>query len=197
MLPNLKRIRPEETRIVGAAFFTLFGAMTGHLLMETARDALFLASIPPSRLPWVYLGVAITALVLVRAQRAVLRQARGGGWLVGSLIGGAAVTFAFWLGLSPSAVAGLYALYVWSGVLVTVLVVQFWSLLGDLFTVQQAKRLYPFMGAGAVLGALTGAGFANVIAQASADRNLLLAAAITFALAAIPARMMPTVPQES
>jgi AAA family ATP:ADP antiporter len=197
MFPSLKRIRPEETRVVGAAFFTLFGAMTGHLLMETARDALFLASVPPSQLPWVYLGVAITALVLVRAQRAVLRQARGGGWLVGSLIGGSVVTLSFWLGLSSSAVAGLYALYIWSGVLVTVLVVQFWSLLSDLFTVQQAKRLYPFMGSGAVLGALAGAGAANVIARASADQNLLLGAAITFALAAIPARMLPAVPRES
>ena len=52
-------IRPTERRGVLAAFLTMAAAMAAHQLLETARDALFLASLPASRLPWVYLAIAV------------------------------------------------------------------------------------------------------------------------------------------
>ncbi len=38
--------------------------MAAHSLIETARDALFLARLPPTRLAWVYLAIAVVSLVL-------------------------------------------------------------------------------------------------------------------------------------
>jgi len=38
--------------------------MAAHTLLETARDALFLARLPPSRLAWVYLAIAVVILGL-------------------------------------------------------------------------------------------------------------------------------------
>ena len=42
--------------------------------------------------------------------------------------------------------------------LTTLVLVHFWTLVGNLFTVSQAKRLYGFIGAGSVLGAIAGSG---------------------------------------
>ena len=62
------RIRAEQRRDTLGAFVTLLGFMTSHALLETARDALFLASIPSSRLPWVYLAIAAIALGITQLQ---------------------------------------------------------------------------------------------------------------------------------
>ena len=58
LLSLLGRVRPDERSDVLAAFLTLLAFMAGHALLETARDALFLASLPARRLPWVYLAAA-------------------------------------------------------------------------------------------------------------------------------------------
>lgn len=64
--------------------------------------------------------------------------------------------------------------------------VQFWTLLGRIHTMTQAKRLYGFIGAGAVLGAVIGAVFARFAMAMFAPRTSLLVAAVTFAIAALP-----------
>ena len=37
---------------------TLFALIASHSILETARDALFLAKVPVTRLPWVFLAIA-------------------------------------------------------------------------------------------------------------------------------------------
>ena len=66
----------------------------------------------------------------------------------------ALVTFAFFQLFDAIGRAGSYALYVWSGVLTTLLLVHVWTLVSNIFTVTQDKRLYGFIGAGSVMGAI-------------------------------------------
>ena len=65
---SLVAIRPDERRDTWAAFLTLFGFIGSHAVLETARDALFLAKVPASRLPFVVLGIAAAALLTMRLQ---------------------------------------------------------------------------------------------------------------------------------
>ena len=51
MLAPLGDVRPAERRGATAAFLTIFGILAGHTLLETARDALFLARLPPPSSP--------------------------------------------------------------------------------------------------------------------------------------------------
>ena len=74
VLSAITAVRPEERRQTFAAFLTLFGFMAGHALLETARDALFLARWPATQLPWVYLLIAVVALALTRSQHRLLRR---------------------------------------------------------------------------------------------------------------------------
>jgi ATP:ADP antiporter, AAA family len=177
MFRAFSSIRPEERRESLSAFLTLFGMMCGHALLETARDALFLANLPVNRLPWVYLGIAVGALFLHRIQEYSLQRFRRGIDLSLALSLAALITLTFW-GLADTARWSLYGLYAWSGLFSSVVVVRFWVLMGDLFTVTQAKRLYAFIGIGSVLGAVAGSALARLLAAAYEPRQILLAAAI-------------------
>ena len=163
MLAPLADVRPGERRGAVAAFLTLFGILAGHTLLETARDALFLARLPPSQLPWVYLAMAAVAIAISQGPWRAPR-----GWAAA-----AASPSSSWparrrhlrvlaAGHSSSNPWALRALYVWTGILGTLAALQFWIVLGELYTVTQAKRIYKLVGTGALLGAVAGAALARV-----------------------------------
>jgi len=94
------------------------------------------------------------------------------------------VTLAFWTLGSWANPWALRALYVWTGLLSTLAGLQFWLILGELYTVTQAKRLYRAIGSGSLLGAVAGAGLARVIAERSSPEHLVLASAAILVLTA-------------
>lgn len=186
-------IRVGERRTVAAGFFTLFSLVASHAILETARDALFLSKIAASQLPYVYIAIAIVSLLVTQLQARLSANRSLRNALIGSTAGAAAVTFAFWWLLPAMGDLGLYALYVWSGVLTTLVLVYFWSLLANLLTVTQAKRLYGLVGVGSVLGAVAGSGLASVLTRFIPPTNLVLASAIGFAVAAATPRLFENV----
>src|SRR5256885_9976417 len=54
-------VREGEGVPAAQAFFTLFGLIAGHTILETARDALFLQKLPANRLAFVYALLAALA----------------------------------------------------------------------------------------------------------------------------------------
>lgn len=183
-MKRLLAVRPEERRGTVAAFLTIFGTLAAHTLLETARDALFLARLPASRLAVVYLLIALAAIAVAHVPWG--RRRAAGAFALGRLLGlGAAVTFAFWaLGRWQSPLL-LYALYVWTGLLGSLAVLQFWMVLGDLYTLTQAKRLYTLVWTGSLLGATAGAAAARLIAERTPASSLVLASSALFALTAL------------
>src|SRR5262249_54860537 len=113
MLAPLGDVRPAERRGAAAAFLTIFGIPAGHTLLETARDALFLARLPPSELPGVYLVMAVVAIALFQGP---WRAPRVGGryGLSFVLVGAGVITLVFWIVHSPRDPWALRALYVWT-----------------------------------------------------------------------------------
>jgi AAA family ATP:ADP antiporter len=184
MIQGLGVVRPDERRGTLVAFLTIFGTLAAHTLLETARDALFLARLPASRLAIVYLMIAAVAVLL--AQMPWSRRRASGAFALSRLLGaGALVTFGFWLLAPWQSAVGLYALYVWTGLLGSLAVLQFWMVLGDLYTVSQAKRLYSVVWTGSLLGATVGAASARLLAQRTSASVLVLASAVTLAVTAL------------
>ena len=180
MLRAFADVRPEERAGVTGAFLTLFGILAGHTLLETARDALFLARLAPSQLPWVYLAMAVLAVGLSLGPGA--RRLTSTRRLSRLLVACAAVTFLFWLFGSWRSPWALRALYVWTGLVGTLAGVQFWLVLGEMYTITQAKRIYRVVGLGSVLGAVAGAGAARLISVHLSTSDLILASAATLAV---------------
>ena len=162
-LPGFGDIRPEERRDAWGAFLALFGILSAHTLLETARDALFLARLAPSQLPWVYLAMAVLAVAISHGPWGG-SGVRAGRFAFSLLLAGCAVvTFGFWLlGAGRSGLL-LRALYVWTGLVGTLTALQFWLVLGERYTITQAKRLYKIIALGSVLGAAAGAGLAGYL----------------------------------
>ena len=177
--------RPEERRGALVAFVTAFGILSAHTLLETARDALFLARLPATRLPWVYLMIAGFAVVLsLGPWRGRLRVS--GAYNLSVVLGVcAAVTFGFWAISGSRHHTALYALYTWTGLEGSLAPLEFWLVLGEKYTVTQAKRIFGFVGTGSLLGAVAGAAAARVIVAESSPSALVLSAAIVFAATAL------------
>jgi len=193
-LRGLLDIRQGERRNTFAAFATLLAITTGHTLLETARDAFFLAKLPASRLPWMYLVIVVIALALSQIKAARADSKVG---VAASMMVAAVITAVFWTllwgGVPTHKV--LYALYIWTGLFGSWAMVQIWTLLGRAHTMTQAKRLYGFIGGGAVLGGVLGALVARLSISLMSPRSAVLLAAGIFVLAALPC-MLINVPVE-
>jgi ATP/ADP translocase/uncharacterized protein YoaH (UPF0181 family) len=178
-------VRPQEKRVAAGAFLTLFGILAAHTLLETARDALFLARLPATQLPWVYLAIAVVAVVASQGPWSGLRRLSGRYGLPLLLFVSAVATCGFWLLGSWRDPWTLRLLYVWTGVVGTLASLQFWMVLGELFTVTEAKRLYRVIGLGSLLGAVVGSGLARLLTAFAPAQHLVLASGAVLALTAI------------
>lgn len=183
-LRGLVDVRPEERRNTFASFATLLVLTSGHTIFETARDALFLTRLPAAHLPWMYLAIAVLALGAARLHLPANKMAITGTTIVGALA--TAGLWAYGHGIHWNQPWLLYALYIWSGLFASWVTVQIWTLLGRAHTMTQAKRLYGFIGAGAVLGGVVGAFAARGMLMAMSGGRLVLVSAAVFALSSIP-----------
>jgi ATP:ADP antiporter, AAA family len=68
------------------------------------------------------------------------------------------------------------AFYLWIGIFNLVVIAQFWGFANDLYSPERGKRLFPFVGLGASLGAAVGSGLTVALAEVGAYRLMLVAA---------------------
>ena len=169
---------------VAAATFTLFGVLTGHSLLETARDALFLSSLPASRLPWVYLAIAGGAVVVARLNERLTSRYSLRATLALTLFGAGVCTAGFWLWAGHGETS-FYGLYVWTGLIATIIVVQLWVLVGNAFDPARAKRCFAVIGAGGLVGATFGSALAGALLDLVPARDLVLVASGIMALSGL------------
>src|SRR4051794_37195763 len=144
-------MQASNRRLFFAAFFSLFGILAAQSLLETARDALFLAHMPVTRLPWMYLAMAIVTIAISRLSRrdGRLRCRR---IVTGSLLLGAGVTAALGLSVGAGSRTAIYLVFLWSGIFAAFVVTQIWTQVGEALDMSQAKRLYGRLVAGGGLG---------------------------------------------
>lgn len=180
-----------------SASATLGGIVAAHVLLETARDALFLTELGPQALPFVYMVMAAIGFLAARTDQFIARTFGRQNALVLGLMGAATGTMLFYSGGMDQTLA--FALYLWAGVITTLLTVQFWLAVGQRITPAQGRRLYGLLAAGGVFGGVLGGSFGAFLAQRFSILALLPAAAslhlLTAWLATIapPATIVPTV----
>ena len=184
--PLMRAVR--ATRNATASFLLLFGLTLGYSILEAARDALFLARFPATRLPIAYLGIAL-AVIIVHILFPARRSGPGSGRrLLVELVLAALALLAF-AGLHARAPRRLDVplLYVLVGVLGTMLMVRVWVLVGGAFDIGQARRSFARIAAGGLVGSISGAGFAAYqLRRAPAESLLPIAAVVWLATALVP-----------
>lgn len=188
MIRRFFDVRPDEIRNCAGGFITLFGVMAAHALLEVARDALFLAKLPATKLPVIYMGIAVLSLAAVKLRQRSLLRFEWRNCLAFLLADFAILTTVLWLFARHGATWSLYALYAWPAIFATIVITAFWMYMGRLFTIAQAKRLFVLIGSGGILGAITGTALARLMVQGLPTPALLLAAAAIMLLAAVVPR---------
>lgn len=179
-------VRRGERKLVLAASAALFTMIAGHTLLETARDALFLRELEPSRLTLVYAALALLAVLAARASTA-LGRAQGEKRTLGfTLAAGVVGSILFYL--APKTQPVVFALYLWTGVLTGVAAAQFWVLSARVFTIAQAKRLLGPIASAGILGGVAGGAVGVLLLRVLRISELLPVAASCFALALLPLR---------
>lgn len=197
MRETLQNLRNRDALPVGvpdavgspfASAVVLFVIMLGHALLETARDALFLANLGPERLASAYVVIALAALGAMLLMRRI-RARHPRRMLIGFL--GIATTgtsmLAATLAIEPTLA---YALYVWTGLVATLVVPTFWLVVERGLRIGEAKKTFGLLAAGGGLGALVGSAVATGLSHFVDARHLVTVAASVFAMATLTAAML-------
>ena len=144
------------------------------LVIKPTVNSLFLSEHGARNLPFAFLLVAVfagfvTSLISrIFSKKSLITVVRGT-LLVSVLSLG---LFGFFLG-NFSAGWLLYAVYVWVAVFAVLSASQFWLLANDVFNTREAKRIFGFIGAGAIAGGIAGGYLATFLVPYIGSANLL------------------------
>lgn len=186
MLKRLVDIRAGEGKRALLAFASLLLVIAAYTVVKSVRDALFLSKFGITQLSMIAIGLAVAIGFIISIY---LRGTAGlsRNWLIGGTnLVIVSTLLLIWLGLFSPGLATIlpWVLYIWSSIFGVFIVMQFWLLANDLFDPREAKRLFGFIGAGAILGGISGGFLSRSLAGLIGAPNLLLLAAGMLALEA-------------
>ena len=183
----LGRIMPATPKERAAALWSFayfFALLAGYYVLRPLRDQMGIAG-GVKNLPWLFTATFVTLLAaqpLYGALVARLPRARFipivYHFFVANLV-------LFWILLTFDIETAIVArvFFVWVSVFNLFAVAVFWSFMADLFTSEQGKRLFGFIGAGGTAGALLGPIITIWLSVPLGPVNLMIAAAVFLELA--------------
>jgi len=172
------RIEPEEARAAILSFSFLFLLMLAYNILKPVRDALApewsdveLASLWTINFFFSAIAVSIYGYAVSHGK---LKK------VIPGVYAFFALSFVlFYIGASSSQDGELInkAFYVWLSLFSLFHISVFWSLMSDIFSRQQAPRLFGFIASGASIGTIAGSAVALALAKLVGTLNLMLVAA--------------------
>jgi AAA family ATP:ADP antiporter len=175
---------PAERQAALWSFAYFFALLAGYYVLRPLRDQMAIAG-GIKALPWLFTATFATLLAaqpLYGALVARLPRSRFIPIVYQFFVANLAL---FWLlqtlGIAPVIVARVF--FVWVSVFNLFAVAVFWSFMADLFTSEQGKRLFGFIGAGGTAGGLLGPVITIALSVPLGPANLLLVAIVFLELA--------------
>lgn len=185
MLQRLARtlqLEDDELRRALLLGGLLFALTSSYTLVKTARDALFLSSLPATLLPWVFMGVGVLSVVA----SALFTARTGDRSATANLAVGSLVTAVLLAGFAWLLRLGLewmpVAFYLWVNLYGLILVAQFWIFTTAVSNPREARRIFGLIGTGGVVGGLVGGLLAGPLARTFGLSGVLVAGAVLTAL---------------
>ncbi|BAP45897.1 major facilitator family protein [Pseudomonas sp. StFLB209] len=181
-LRRLLNVRPGEERVVslGLAMFMLL--FTGYFMLRPVREVMGLAG-GVDNLQWLFTATFIATLAALplfgllasRLSRRSLLSAVFGFFVLNLL------AFALLIQRDPDNVWTGRTFYVWLSVFNLLSISLAWSVLADVFSSAQARRVFALMAGGASFGGLLGPLLGTVLVAPLGHAGLLLLAALLLA----------------
>ena len=190
ILAPLVDLREEEGITALLMFAYSFLAMAGYNVVKPATRSQFIDSLGADNLPYVQLVAGLIMGFVIQGYTSAMRLlprrwvfAATQGAMVGLLL-------VFWTLFKTEESWVSVAFYLWGVLAGSLLISQFWSLANDIYDARQAKRVFGFIGGGASLGGIIGAGIAGQFARAIGTNNLLLVAAVILGICGVIVSMI-------
>ncbi|MGA2631149.1 MAG: Npt1/Npt2 family nucleotide transporter [Terriglobia bacterium] len=149
-------------------------ALTSYMITKAARDGIFLHKFSALTLPYVYIAIAvIIGFVVAFYIRLASRVSQV--WLISiSLIFFAANILALWWTIRAQWAAAPWIFYVWTSVFGIIVTTQVWTVANTVLDLRQAKRLFPLVSSGGILGGAVGGLLGARLVKRIGTDNLLL-----------------------
>ena len=150
-------VRSGEAARIGFMAAFLFFLLAANNVIKIVRDSLFLSRFSITQLPYVYLLAAVAASVVISIYSRYTSRLSLSQVILGSHAFIISNVLIFWLLLSFYDFGWvLYAFYIWSAIVGLVAVAQFWTLVNDMFTPRDGRRLFGILTAAGTLGGMLG-----------------------------------------
>src|ERR1700722_4447168 len=176
-------IRQGEHLRLWAMFLYLLFVLFAYYIVKPVSRAMFLTKFDIDKLPLLYILIAIFGGILAYfysklATKVSLSAAVS--WAMGLSV--LTLVVMWWL-IRMRIPWMVYVLNIWVSLFSVILVSQGWLVASNLFDARQAKRLYPLLDMGMVIGAAFGGEFTRQAVSLIGTESLLLASALMVALA--------------
>ena len=176
-------IKPHEIRITLSSFLLVFILMAAYYILRPVRDSMA-SDWSDAEVSWLWTFTFFFSVIAVTLYDALISHIRFKR-LVPSVYAFFAASFIlFYLATQTNNDKTLIdkSFYVWVSVFSLFHISVFWSLMSELFSRQQATRLFAFIGAGASVGAIIGPSIPVLFADNIGTENLTLIASALIAL---------------
>jgi AAA family ATP:ADP antiporter len=185
MAPALSRAinaRAGELGPALAGFALFFGLFAGYFMLRPIREAMGIQG-GVNNLQWLFSAtfvVMLLAVPLFAWLNSRVPRAHYIDWVYGVFCANLLLFAAAFVAV-PQDVWLARVFYVWLSVYNLFVVSVAWSLMADVFDAAQAKRLFPFIAAGASVGGLCGPALSALLIERTGPAGLILLAALLLA----------------
>ncbi|MFB3924176.1 MAG: Npt1/Npt2 family nucleotide transporter [Terriglobia bacterium] len=165
--------RGEETPAF-LLFLYLTLMMASYIIIKSASKGLYLSQYSYKSLPWIYIGIALLVGLVVAVYVRLASRVSQATLIGGTLLFFVACVLSIWWGLRVrwSPVAVIYIL--WTGVFGIIVAVQVWTVANQVLDLRQAKRLFPLISSGGILGSASGGLLGAALVKRVGTDSLLL-----------------------
>ena len=176
ILRKIFDIRSGEGLRASLMFIYIFLIIASLLIVKPVRNSLFLTHLGVSQLPFAFILVAVSAIIIISLYSKYSKRMQLSQVMLYASIFATGILLAFYFLLYFDYQAGwfYYAFYVWVTIFGVLSTSNFWLLANYVFNAREAKRLFGFIGAGAIAGGIFGGYLTNFLAPIIGTKNMIL-----------------------
>jgi len=192
-LQRIVAIEPREMRSIAWSWLYFFSLLASTFVLRPLRDSMGLNG-GADKYPWLFTGTLVAMVVVSPPFALLVTKLPRKRFIPIVYRVSIACLLAFWLALKflpeSSKLAAAYTFFVWFSVFNLFVVSVFRGFMADIWRLDQAKRLFGFIGVGGTLGALAGSKIASLLAKPIGSVNLLFLSIVLLEVAVFSVRRL-------
>jgi AAA family ATP:ADP antiporter len=193
LLWRVAKVEPLETRAVLVAFVYFFFLMASYFILRPLRDTMGTVY-GVAHLQELFTGTFVVSFIVAPVYAGFASRVRLSTflpWVYGFI----ALTMVAFYGLFEAVPNNRWvaaAFYVWLSTFNLLTISVFWSMMADIFSKSQAKRLFGFVAAGGTVGTIAAPAFITFFVNTVGTNTLLLISAAGFVITGALVRVLET-----